>query len=240
MRAFDLFIPTRKRPSNVHRLLKSIAETASHPERLTTWLYIDDDDTETQEAVPSFRVECPTIRLQCCCGPRLTLANTYNVLYTHSGASLMFSGADDIVFKTPGWDEMVEAEYDATPDDILLVYGDDCLQREKLCTHPFISRRGAEVAGYFYPVTDGVSLTDIWVYYLYRNIGRLKYCPDIVIEHLHWLRQKAPYDETYASQYEHNLPIVMSSLQQYADTLIRDSMRLRSQLLEPPCSVLTS
>ena len=193
-------------------------------------MYIDEDDSETQEAIDGLRKDFPDLRILCCCGTKVLLAQTYNILYMHSGASIMFSGADDIVFRTQGWDDEIRREFASVPDQILLVYGDDCLQREKLCTHPFISRRAAEVCGYFYPNIEGVSLTDIWLFLMYKNIDRLKYRADMVIEHMHWTRNLASYDETYAQQHEGNLPYVMAATQQYVDVLTRDTRRLGRQL----------
>jgi len=88
-------------------------------------------------------------------------------------------------------------EFAAQEDGILAIYGDDLMQGEQLCSHPFIGGAAIRAAETMYPLLGMLSLRDLWVYVVYKTLGRLKYRPDIVTEHMHWLLGKAPKDSTY-------------------------------------------
>ncbi len=224
---FDLFIPTRQRPRNVHRLLESIEDTAAHPEAITAYFYVDDDDDVMPSYMDGIREAHPAIKMRFAVGPRIVLSQMYTGMAAASTGDILWSGGDDIVFRTPGWDTMIAEEFEKVPDRILLVYGNDCLQEHRLATHPFISRTGMDVLGYFYPATGEIAVTDLWLHHAYETIGRLCYRPDIITEHMHWLRvdaegnRLAEYDAVYANQYERNFPEVMATLQTYQDLLVR-------------------
>ncbi len=232
MMTFDLLVPTRGRPANMHRLVESVAVTAAHPERICFWFYIDTDDAPSAESIPALRAEFGQVRIEGIRSPRVPLTTCYNILQEYAGDGILWSGGDDIVFRTPGWDELVEAEFLTRPDHLLLVYGDDCLQHENLATHPFISRAGVNLLGYFCPETpEGVNLTDIWLHRLYGTVGRLVYRPDVITEHMHWLRKLADYDDTYKREYETNFPHVLATLEKHTPRLVRDAHRLRAAIL---------
>jgi len=224
---FDLFVPTRCRPRNVHRLLESVEDTATHLDRVTAYFYVDDDDEVMPSYMDGIREGHPGIEMHFAVGPRIVLSQTYTGMAAASHGDILWSGGDDIVFRTAGWDEAIAAEFAGVPDGILLVYGNDRLQEHRLATHPFISRKGMDVVGYFYPATGPIAVTDVWLHQAYKTIGRLRYRPDIITEHLHWLRRDAEgeplaeYDAVYANQYQNNLPEVMATLQSHQDLLVR-------------------
>jgi len=224
---FDLFIPTRQRPLNVDRLLGSVEDTAADPSRVRCYFRVDTDDAQTQGAIASLRSRHPSLTVKFIVGERLPLAWYYTGMANMTDGDILWSGGDDIVFRTPNWDTMIEEEFAKVPDRILLVYGNDCLQQHRLATHPFISRESFKALGYFFPNTGQISVTDLWLHHAYQVIGRLKYRPDIVTEHVHWLRMDgegkrlADYDMTYAGQYEKNLPEVLATLQAHQDLLVR-------------------
>lgn len=223
---FDLLVPTRARPRNVHRLLESIENTAAAPDAITVYFYVDDDDELTQQHIDGIRKAHSEIPMHFAVGPRIVLSQMYTGMANESKGEILWSGGDDIVFRTPEWDRLVAEEFADFPDRILLVYGNDCLQQHRLATHPFISRQGLDVLGYFYPNTGDIAVTDLWLHHAYEVIGRLRYCPDIITEHMHWLRRDADgnrlakYDAVYAQQYEKNFPEVMATLQSYQDRLV--------------------
>ena len=220
----DLLIPTRGRPDNVWRVLRSICATRAKPELISAHLWVDDDDKATLAIEP----ELTRAGVHVHSGARATLSDAYNALAEKSSGEILFSGADDIVFRTPGWDEQVREQFAA--DSFCLVYGDDCLQHENLCTHPFVSRKAVDALGYFYPETDGVNVTDVWLLFMYRELRRLRYLPDVVIEHMHFLRGLAEYDETYKAQYEGNFPKVMEALARFKPKLRADTQKLRQAI----------
>lgn len=203
-------------------MIHSAFQTAGRVDALEAILYVDDDDPVLSKY--GLGVSCTMTT-----GPRRVLADTYNRLATMTDAPILFSGADDLIFRTPYWDEQVRARFAADP--FCLVYGDDLFQGAQLCTHPFISHAAVDALGYFYPATGDVSLTDVWLMLMYRALGRLRYVPDVVIEHMHFLNGKAEYDETYAGQYEGNFPRVKEALTLRLPQLEADTRRLHAAIV---------
>lgn len=229
MTTFNLFVPTRGRPANVGRLLASIRTTAAHPDRLNVSFYVDDDDAAMLPAIQGYKAEYADLGVQFAVGPRVLLSDCYNALFAKTEfGDILWSGGDDIIFRTEGWDQVVADRFALAEDEILLVYGDDYLQHERLATHPFLSRTGVSVVGYFFPVIDGLSPTDIWVHRMYEAVGRLVYEPGVVTEHMHPFRNKAPMDQTYQDQFAHNLKHVMDCANQHYGDTLRDAAKLRS------------
>jgi hypothetical protein len=232
MMTFDLLVPTRGRPANMRRLAESIAATAIHPERVALWFYIDSDDFESIAVLPEMRTDFPAIRIEHVQSLRLPLVDCYNILSGYAGDGILWSGGDDIVFRTQSWDVLVEAEFVTRPDKLVLVYGDDGLQPEQPATHPFVSRESVNTLGYFYPeVPEGVNLTDVWLHSLYASVGRLVYRPDISTDHLHWLRGLAQRDATYDGEYTNNFPRVMEAMRRNTPKLARDGHKLKAAIL---------
>ena len=118
-------------------------------------------------------------------------------------------GNDDIEFKTPGWDAMIEAEFAKYPDQILLCGGDDGFTHGKAIPHPFVSRKWCEIQGFFSaPYFESDYGTDTWNEDIARMIGRRVYLPELLIYHHHPCFGTGPKDRTYKERivrgYEQN------------------------------------
>lgn len=110
---------------------------------------------------------------------------------------------DDIVFRTPGWDEEVLAAFERYRDGIALVWGND------LCSgapaHPFLSRTACDLmggicpAGYYREFID-THLHDIFRRLARRGHARAVYLPEVIIEHRHFMAGKASVDPVYADR----------------------------------------
>ncbi|HVI10430.1 MAG TPA: hypothetical protein VND65_19235 [Candidatus Binatia bacterium] len=130
-------------------------------------------------------------------GPRLVYSDYWNTLLLSAQSDIFMMCGDDCVFRTPGWDTIVERAFAESTDKILLAYGDDTSPFGKtFATHPFIHRRWVEVVGYFSGPGFTGDFADSWVQDVADMIGRKKFLP-IVTEHMHYYLQKAPDDETY-------------------------------------------
>ncbi len=117
---------------------------------------------------------------------------------------------DDHRFLTPGFDEAIVAANDELGGGI--VYGNDLLRGEDLPSQVFIDRRITDALGWMaLPGAHHLFLDDTWRT-LGHSIGRLKYLPDVHIEHLHFTAGKSEMDEGYArvnasSMYEHDAAV---------------------------------
>lgn len=106
---------------------------------------------------------------------------------------------DDVRMHTPNWDRTVERRM--VPGG--LIYGRDLNQNEKLPTHPFISSRIINALGFVQPPALKHFYGDNFYQELLGPLGRVKYVPEIVNEHLHFTIGKSPNDSTYQQGYAH-------------------------------------
>jgi hypothetical protein len=97
------------------------------------------------------------------------------------------------VFRSKGWDRRI-AEALATPG---IAYGNDLLMGADLPTAVFMSSVIPRALGWFaLPTCNHLYIDNGWKT-LGQRLGCLRYLPDVVIEHMHPLGGKAPWDATY-------------------------------------------
>lgn len=103
---------------------------------------------------------------------------------------------DDHRMRTFGWDDLIAADFEQL-DDSGFVYGDDLSQSENLPTAVFISGDIVSRLGWMAPpVLTHLYVDNAWLL-LGRALGKIKYDPHVVIEHLHPSSGKAEWDEGY-------------------------------------------
>jgi hypothetical protein len=182
-------LPSRGRPESMQRFIDAYKATDATC-RVFVWIDSDDPSRPEYEKIdypehwivetgPRFEKRCNGVIEEMF--RRFPDASAYGFL------------ADDLLPKTERWDaRLVNA---ARRDRI--AYGDDCLQREKLATHPVIGGDMARTIGWL--VMPGVEqyFVDTALHSIAKATGRLVYVPDVVVEHLHPCAGKAPLDETY-------------------------------------------
>jgi glycosyltransferase involved in cell wall biosynthesis len=195
----SILLPTRGRPKWVQRFLDSIVETAKKPESIETILFIDDDD------VQSHLIDHPYAKVMKLIQPRRTLGEMYRCCFEISQGKIVMLSGDDFVFRTSGWDGVVKGLFRRFSDKILLVYGNDLNQGPRVCTAPFISRRMCEILGAPCPPEYTGEFIDAHIFDTFQKIkasgyDRIRYIDDIIIEHMHHVVGKAPFDETYANR----------------------------------------
>lgn len=184
----SILCPTRTRPSEWARMVKSCLETATGPVEVVG--YLDSDDP----ALDQYDRADPRVRFVT--GPRIMLTQCWNVAYAECQGEIVCQGNDDVVFRTPGWDQMVREAFANCPDKILLVHGSDEGQHfDKFGAHAFVHREWVERVGYFIPPYFSSDYGDAWINELANRLNRRQYVP-MVIEHLHFLFGKAEKDRT--------------------------------------------
>jgi glycosyltransferase involved in cell wall biosynthesis len=179
----SLIVPTRNRPGPLRRFLDSVARTASDPETIEVVLVIDNDDRK------SAAVRHPLLTLKHVnVPPGLTMGSLNMEGYGASAGRYLMLLNDDVVARTPRWDEQVLACMRRFPDDIVLVHVNDTLLRENLCTFPLLSRTFCELAGGICPreyvryrIDDHIE--DVFNLLAFLGHSRSVYLPDVVFEH---------------------------------------------------------
>lgn len=187
----SVLCPTRGRPEAITTLVGSALSTAAGPVELV--FYVDTDD-DLSAAVLDEMAHLPVRYVR---GPRIVLSQMWNRCADVAKADVMMHCGDDIAFRTPGWDTRVLAAFEAVPDRIVLVHGDDGFQRERLATHGFLHRRWVEAVGYFVPPHFSSDYNDVWLTEVADALGRRAYLPDVVTEHMHPAAGKGEWDLTH-------------------------------------------
>ena len=101
---------------------------------------------------------------------------------------------DDMLFRTDGWDRVVADALSSGPG---IVYGDDLIHGERLPTSPFISREILAALGWYaLPTCEHLYIDDAWRE-LGLGIDRLRFLPEMVVEHIHPAVGKAEWDDGY-------------------------------------------
>ncbi len=194
--SISLLLPTRGRPTLVERLFRSIAETTSQPERVEAILYVDEDDTG------SHHLDSEDVRVVRIVGPAMSMGEYNSACLARARGDIIILANDDMVIRTPGWDNKI-AEMDAKfADKIYLAYSNDLFKKRSLCTFPILSRRTCELLVEPYPVAYRGAFIDVHLFDIFKRLqhagfDRVRYLDDVVFEHLHYRTGKAVCDETY-------------------------------------------
>ena len=193
----SLLVPTRKRPSNMVELHQSIKDTADRPNCVEIVFYIDEDDTESEDKFWELRATPGSLRMDAVIDKRILMAQTWNECYKIAIGPLYHHCADDIRFRTKGWDSRILEEFDKVSDKILFVYGMDGIQNERIGTHGFLHKNWMDTVGYFLPPYFSSDYCDLWLTTVAKKIGRARYRKDLYIEHMHPCVGKSEIDETH-------------------------------------------
>jgi len=166
---------------------------AKDPNRIEVYFYLDDDDALGIEGFKALESD----RVKAVIAPRVFLAEAWNVLCRKSTYDIVMQTGDDAVFRTQNWDEMVLAEFEKVNDKIVLVYGKDGIQNERMATLNFLHKNWVKAVGYYMPPYFFTDYNDLWITEVARYIGRARFLPDLYIEHLHPAVGKAELDKTH-------------------------------------------
>jgi hypothetical protein len=179
----SVICPSRGRPHMIAQLKDSIFSTARGEVELLVGL--DDDDVRADEYSGCVRVV----------GPRTSLGTHYNRMLLKAQGDILMMTGDDMHFRTPGWDSIVESKAAQYLDGIYYIYGDvEHGVRTAHLNYAFVSRRLTEKLGYLAPSFLNRYI-DNYLSAVGKKIDRLIHVP-IVVEHLHSGMGKRSYDAT--------------------------------------------
>jgi hypothetical protein len=170
----SLIVPTRGRPRQLRRFLRSLAATTLRPSRVEIVLVVDADDRP---------VTCPGARVVVG-PPGRTMGELNRAGAAAARGEWLMLLNDDVVARTRGWDEQVLAAAARFPDRIGLVHVNDTLVRDHLCVFPVVSRRYCEEAGGICPADYHRYRIDDHIDDVFTRLGgRTVFLPDVVFEH---------------------------------------------------------
>jgi hypothetical protein len=192
-----VIVPSRGRPQNIERLIKAWSETNASADLLVA---IDKDDPE----VPRYmEVLAPTCNdLHVAIEPRRRLCGTLN----HE--AMRVADKYDVVGFL-GDDHLPQGDWSTAVDDALtemgtgIVYGNDLIQGPNLPTAVFMTSDIVRALGYMAPPALVHLFLDNYWKSIGEAIGRLRYLPDVIIEHLHPLRDASLHDASYQESWSY-------------------------------------
>jgi len=226
----SLLLPTRGRSKLVERLFASLAATTARRDRVEVIIYADEDDEE------SHRLDTPDVKVTRIIGPRLTMGGYNTACLRRSSGDIVILSNDDMVVRTPGWDDRIEAMHKGIVDGIYLSYVNDLFMSKRRATFPILSRRCCDLLGDPFPAAYRGAFIDTHLFDLFKRLqlagfDRIKYLDDVVFEHLHYRTGKSEYDETYRKRGRFDDDFTFIGL---ASRRSRDSRRLLAAIQGRP------
>jgi hypothetical protein len=182
--AIAVLTPSRGRPDRLDEMLDAIKATAQlETTAIFVGLDVDDEFRYPQREGVWYIVK-----------ERMRLGAWANELakVAWDDYEILASFGDDHRPRTPGWDVRIEQEFLLHGSG--LVYGADGLQDARLPTAPFWSTDIVKTLGWYFPPNlVHLFADDFWLAFA-KAIGRCRYIPEILIEHLHPSAGKAEWD----------------------------------------------
>ena len=185
--SISLIVPTKNRPQQLKRLLTSLAETIACCDSVETILVIDSDDRETI-GVGERRLNLRYVAVP----PGRTMGSLNMAGYAAAGGRYLMLLNDDVIARTPGWDEKVRACFAAYSDDLVLLHVNDLVMQRHLCTFPIVSRAFCQIAGGICPREYQRYRIDDHIEDCFNLLGvlgerRIIFAPQIVFEHQNYV-----------------------------------------------------
>ena len=189
----SLLCPTRKRPSFMKELWKSVCDTSDNINNIELIFYIDSDDIDS---IDTYKTLGKNIKAVVDERGEGNLSIMWNRCYEISSGDIVMHCGDDIRFRTKGWDTKVLNKFKEYKDKIVLVYGDDGIRKDDLATHSFLHKNWVNTVGYFLPPYFSSDMNDYWLTDCAKGLDRLVKI-DIITEHLHPAAGKHKWDQTH-------------------------------------------
>jgi len=193
----SLLLPTRGRPRLVQRFLDSVAAHSRCVSDVEVVLHIDEDD------VASHTIDHSHIPLVKLIEPFRSMGACNTACFVRASGEVIILMNDDVIIRTPGWDEALLAYHASVGDQIYLAYGNDLFKGKRVCSFPILSRRTCRLLGEPFPARYRGGLIDYHLLDVFKRLdqlghARIRYFPNLIFEHTHYRTGKLPFDETYA------------------------------------------
>lgn len=193
-----VIVPTRGRPESAWRVVEAWKATgAFEVAALVFAADLDDPLIEGYVGIPPDYAGLPvTVHISPKWRPMVHKLNDVAGVYARHGHQVLGFAGDDHLPRTPGWASTMLAGLREMGTGI--VYGNDLLQGERLCTSWAMTSDIVRALGRMVPAPVDHMYCDNSVMDLGRLAGCLRYLPDVVVEHCHPLAGKAEWDAGYA------------------------------------------
>src|SRR6266487_3154917 len=171
-------------------MMASARSTAAGPVQFV--FRVDEDDPQALPDDMDYR------DVMVAAGPRAVLSSLWNDAYRYSAGEIVMQGDDEVIFRTPGWDQLIEDAFSQVPDRIAFVHGRDGHQPDgTFGTLGFLHRRWPDAVGYVTPPYFSCDYGDTWLNDVANELGRRVYLPEVMTEHMHPVAGKGEWDRTH-------------------------------------------
>lgn len=183
----SVIVPTRGRPQQLASFLDSVSAMTHRLDRLEVILVVDNDDRSCDDV----EQDGLTLRLVEI-APGRSMSELNRAGYEVAAGDYLMLLNDDVVLRTPGWDDQARAAFRTFDDGIVLVHVNDRLFEHRLCTFPFLTRAFCEVVGGICPPGYERYRIDDHIYNVFNLLNvlgkdRILYLPDVVFEHHNYI-----------------------------------------------------
>lgn len=195
-----VIVPTRGRPGNVRRVLDAwdatdawddarilLARDGDDPQRREYEELVKDRSSSSGLLDLTFTEWLPMVH-------KLDAAARSVTAVATRPFAVGFAG-DDHLPRTAGWARRYLDELRELGTGI--VYGDDLLQHERIPTQWAMTSDIVQALGRMVPPMVEHMYCDDAVLALGSGVGCIRYLPDVVVEHVHPIARKTPWDEQY-------------------------------------------
>ena len=188
--------PSRERPERLNDMLESFFKTSTESDLI---IIVDEDDLELD------RYREITRRYL---GVELLVSKLANnterfnkVFKDNPDYDYYHMTNDDFIYRTDGWDKKFIKGLEENCGGEGIVFGNDQFLSARLCTCPFISGVFPRTLGWLQlPCVKYLFADNAWQV-IGTLLHRLIYAEGVIIEHMHFLADKAEIDETYRKVY---------------------------------------
>ena len=191
-----ILVPSRERMNRRLTMLMSILTSVKDINNVNIYLGVDEDDP-TRDRIKKIAAAIPCVKIVDIKnnGQFIGLGKMWNICTDNSTEEIISMIGDDMVFTTPGWDEMIIEEFKNAPaDNIKAVHCNDGCHGRKLAVNLFCNRKYAQIMGRFMREEFKINWVDQWLHQEFSAFNRLTYRGDIMIEHRHWVLGKDTRD----------------------------------------------
>lgn len=161
-----ILCPTRGRPEQCGRMIRSALDTADNKRQVIFYLAYSDDDHDNYAFIQGVRrISSPD---------GMPTVHKWNILAQEAIADKAFDhrlfmlGADDMIFATPGWDKALLDHYNQLENKIHVYTFRD--SRDAVGTpHPIVTHEYIDAMGYFLPPIFMHWFVDTWIVNIARS-----------------------------------------------------------------------
>jgi hypothetical protein len=174
-----ILIATRGRPQLLAEVFRSLQANTVQKDKVKLWMYIDDDDAITRQAIDGKTLPDCGCEVHWHVGSRpSSLGETHETLWRVSGGTsqICMTSVDDARFGTPGWDDITRAKFDEHPDGVLLAFPHDPMTADQ-ATYPILGWNWIRTLGKIYPTYFPYWFGDKWLDQIGRMAGRCAKVP---------------------------------------------------------------